>query len=187
MTDPRSLTADPFGARDTFDTGSGTAYLYRLSALADEGYDIDRLPFSIRVLLEALLRECDGKAITKDDVRRLAGYDPSDPEEADIPFVPSRVLLQDFTGVPAVVDLAALRSAMQRLGGDPQEINPQVPVHLIIDRLQQLRQLCKDTAKQLNNHTEGLQTLKDKVQRLADREATFADNIDSWVDTSPSP
>jgi len=154
MTDSRSLTADPFGARDTFDTGSGTAYLYRLSALADEGYDIDRLPFSIRVLLEALLRECDGKAITKDDVRRLAGYDPSNPEEADIPFVPSRVLLQDFTGVPAVVDLAALRSAMQRLGGNPQEINPQVPVHLIIDHSVQVDYYGVAEAVKLNSELE---------------------------------
>jgi aconitate hydratase len=154
MTDTRALTADPFDARDTFDTGSGTAYLYRLQTLADEGYDVDRLPFSIRVLLEALLRECDGKAITKDDVRRLAGYDPSGPDEVDIPFVPSRVLLQDFTGVPAVVDLAALRSAMQRLGGNPQEINPQVPVHLIIDHSVQVDHYGVAEAVKLNSELE---------------------------------
>ena len=154
MTDPRPLTNDPFGARDTFDTGSGSAYLYRLQALADEGYDINRLPFSIRVLLEALLRECDGEMITKDDVRRLAAYDPTGPEEAEIPFVPSRVLLQDFTGVPAVVDLAALRSAMERLGGDPNEINPQVPVHLIIDHSVQVDHFGTTEAVKLNSELE---------------------------------
>ena len=154
MTDPRSLTNDPFGARDTFETGSGPAYLYRLDALADEGFDIDRLPFSIRILLEGLLRECDGSTITEDDVRRLAGYDPSNPAESDIPFSPSRVLLQDFTGVPAVVDLAALRSAMQRLGGDPQEINPQVPVHLIIDHSVQVDHYGVAEAVKLNSAIE---------------------------------
>ena len=154
MTDPRSLTNDPFGARDTFETGSGPAYLYRLDALADEGFDIDRLPFSIRILLEGLLRECDGSTITEDDVRRLAGYHPSNPAEAVIPSSPSRVLLQDFTGVPAVVDLAALRSAMQRLGGDPQEINPQVPVHLIIDHSVQVDHYGVAEAVKLNSAIE---------------------------------
>ncbi len=154
MTAPPSRTTDPFGARDTFETGSGPAYLYRLDALADEGFDIDRLPFSIRILLEGLLRGCDGSTITEDDVRRLAGYDPSNPAEADIPFSPSRVLLQDFTGVPAVVDLAALRSAMQRLGGDPQEINPQVPVHLIIDHSVQVDHYGVAEAVKLNSAIE---------------------------------
>mgnify|MGYP006273183619 FL=1 len=154
MTDPRSLTADPFGARDTFDTGSGTAYLYRLQALADEGYDINRLPFSIRVLLEGLLRECDGQTITEEEVRMLADYDPASPKEADIPYMPSRVLLQDFTGVPAVVDLAALRSAMDRLDGDPNEINPQVPVHLIIDHSVQVDHYGIAEAIQLNSELE---------------------------------
>ena len=125
---------DPFGARDTFETGSGPAYLYRLSRLADHGYtNIDRLPFSIKVLLEAVLRTCDGYLVTEEDVAKLATYDPKRPAKAEIPFMPARVLLQDFTGVPAVVDLAAMRSAMARLGGDPNEINPRVPVHLVID------------------------------------------------------
>ena len=99
---------DPFGARDTFETGSGAAYLYRLDCLEALGYSIDRLPFSIRVLLEALLRRCDGFAVTEDDVVRLAQYDPKAPAREDIPFTPARVLLQDFTGVPAVVDLASV-------------------------------------------------------------------------------
>ena len=109
MTDPTTASPDPFGARDTFETGNGPAHLYRLSALADEGYDLDRLPLSIRILLEGLLRRFDGSSVTEEDIRRLAAYDPKNPAEEDIPFQPSRVLLQDFTGVPAVVDLAALR------------------------------------------------------------------------------
>jgi aconitate hydratase len=122
---------DPFAARDTFDTGSGTAWLYRLDAL--KGYDLDRLPYSIKVLLESVLRNCDGRLVTENDVTVLASYDPKAPARVEIPFSPARVLLQDFTGVPAVVDLAAMRSAMARLGGDPAEINPRVPVDLVID------------------------------------------------------
>ncbi|NBC16314.1 MAG: aconitate hydratase AcnA [Bacteroidetes bacterium] len=145
---------DPFGARDTFDTGAGAAYLYRLDTLKKQGYDIDRLPYSIRVLLEALLRECDGVAVTEADVERLASYDPKNPAEEEIPFMPARVLLQDFTGVPAVVDLAALRSAMARLGGNPDTINPQVPVHLIIDHSVQVDHFGIPDALQLNAEIE---------------------------------
>jgi len=153
---PNSITAspDPFGALDTFETGHGQAALYRLSALEDDGYDLDRLPVSIRILLEGLLRHYDGTSVTEDDIRRLASYDPKDPAEEDIPFQPSRVLLQDFTGVPAVVDLAALRSAMDRLGGDPQSINPEVPVHLIIDHSVQVDHYGLPDAVQLNSEIE---------------------------------
>ena len=120
--------SNPFSALDTFDTGHGSAQLYRLSTLEDAGDDLDRLPVSIRILLEGLLRNHDGRSVTEEDVRNLASYDPKNPADEDIPFQPSRVLLQDFTGVPAVVDLAALRSAMKRLGGDPQSTNPEVQV-----------------------------------------------------------
>ncbi len=127
-------TKNLLGARATFDTGSGDGYLYRLDALSKNGFGgIDRLPFSIKVLLESLLRECDDYLVSKEDVERLAAYDPTAPAKEEIPFLPARVLLQDFTGVPAVVDLAAMRSAMARLGGDPNEINPRVPVDLVID------------------------------------------------------
>ena len=128
------MSMNSFSTRATFDTGSGEAYLYRLDKLQDAGStDLDRLPFSIRVLLEALLRNEDGFTITADDIRALAGYDPTAPVQSEIPFKPARVILQDFTGVPAVVDLAALRSAMKRMGGDPERINPLVPVDLVID------------------------------------------------------
>jgi len=119
--------------RTSFQAGSGEAYLYSLKKLQDFGYgDMDKLPFSIKILLEAVLREYDGYVVTEDDIKVLAEYNAKDPQ-GEIPFKPSRVVLQDFTGVPAVVDLAALRSAMKRMGGDPTAINPQVPVDLVID------------------------------------------------------
>jgi len=131
---PMLTPKNSFGARATFETGSGPAYYFRLAKLQEDGLgDVERLPFSIKVLLESLLRNENGYDVTADDVRRLAAYDPAAPAEFEVPFKPARVVLQDFTGVPAVVDLAALRSAMQRMGGDPQAINPLVPVDLVID------------------------------------------------------
>jgi len=125
---------DPFSARGTFDTGSGRATLYRLRALDDAGVtNTSRLPYSIRTVLEALLRTCDGYEVTEADIRSLATWNAARPAETEIPFKPARVVLQDFTGVPCVVDLAAMRAAMQRLGGDPGRINPLVPVDLVID------------------------------------------------------
>jgi aconitate hydratase A / 2-methylisocitrate dehydratase len=125
---------DPFHARDTFNTGSGTAGIYRLSKLESAGLgSISKLPFSIRVLLEAVLRNCDGYLVTEADVKSLAAWSAASPAKVEIPFLPARVVLQDFTGVPCVVDLAAMRSAMKRLGGDPKKINPLIPVDLVID------------------------------------------------------
>ncbi len=125
---------DPFGARSTFKSGNREPGIYRLSALADQGFDrIESLPYSIRVLLETVLRNCDGHIVTKDDVASLATWNAAKPAASEIPYKPARVVLQDFTGVPAVVDLAAMRSAMGRLGGDPKKINPLIPVDLVID------------------------------------------------------
>ena len=125
---------DPFSARSTFDTGSGTASLYRLRALDDAGVtDTSRLPYCLRTILEALLRTCDGYEVTEADVRNLATWEAAKPAPVEVPFKPARVVLQDFTGVPCVVDLAAMRAAMQRLGGDANKINPLVPVDLVID------------------------------------------------------
>ncbi|MCC7086434.1 MAG: aconitate hydratase AcnA [Pirellulales bacterium] len=127
-------TKDPFGAKTSFNTGSGKAVLYRLSKLEELGLgQISALPFSIRVLLESLLRNCDGYEVSERDVRNLASWNAEQPAETEIPFKPARVVLQDFTGVPCVVDLAAMRSAMKRLGGDPKKINPLLPVDLVID------------------------------------------------------
>ncbi len=135
MTDTtESQASNPFGARATIDTSAGPATIYRLEALEQASLGrISRLPFSIKILLESVLRNCDGKLIREKDVKALAGWQPKTAERPEVPFMPARVILQDFTGVPAVVDLAAMRSAMQRLGGDPSKINPLVPVDLVID------------------------------------------------------
>jgi len=134
MADTTARNPNTFGARTVFDTGSGQAYYYRLAALQEAGLgNVDRMPFSVKVLLESLLRNEDGYIVREADIRRLAAYDPKNPAQEEIPFMPARVILQDFTGVPAVVDLAALRSAIERMGGDPDLINPHVPVDLVID------------------------------------------------------
>ncbi len=125
---------DPFDARGTFKSGNRELGIYRLSALTDQGIGhVDHLPYSIRILLESVLRNCDGQLVHEADVHALATWDAASPAKTEIPFMPARVVLQDFTGVPAVVDLAAMRSAMARLGGDPKKINPLIPVDLVID------------------------------------------------------
>jgi len=128
------MRVDTFGTRGTFDTGNGEAVIYRLSKLAAQNIGhIDNLPFSIKILLENALRNLDNFEVTEDSVREIANWNAAAPPEIEIPFKPARVVLQDFTGVPTAVDLAALRSAMARFGGDPQRINPGVPVDLVID------------------------------------------------------
>ena len=131
MTTPQQ---DPFGARAAFETGSGTAAMYRLNRLEEEGVGaVSRLPYSLKVILEAILRRCDGLGATADDVSDLVRWQATQPSSRELPFVPARVLLQDYTGLPAVADLAALRSAMHRLGGDPKRINPITQVDLVVD------------------------------------------------------
>jgi len=128
------MSKNSLGTRKSFQTGSGSAYYYSIADLEQKGFGaVSRLPFSIKVLLEAVLRECDGYVVTEDDVRKVAAYNAANPGDIEIPFKPARVVLQDFTGVPAVVDLAALRHAMAKMGGDPKKINPTVPVDLVID------------------------------------------------------
>src|ERR687895_114654 len=123
---------DPFGARESLATGFGEVEIYSLKAL-DERVEADvfSLPFSVRVLLESLLRNCGGKFVSEEDVEALASWPES--VGGELAYLPARVVMQDFTGVPAVVDLAAMRSAMQQLGGDPAKINPLVPSDLVID------------------------------------------------------
>ncbi len=128
------MPVDYFGARSTLKTSHGDYTIYRLEALEKHGLTrLDRLPFSIRVMLESVLRQCDEREITRQDVINLAGWQPRAAECPSLPFKPARVIMQDFTGVPAVVDLAVMRAAMARLGGDPKKINPLVPVDLVID------------------------------------------------------
>ncbi|MEC7983844.1 MAG: aconitate hydratase AcnA [Myxococcota bacterium] len=126
--------SNSFGAEDTFELENGeSALIYRLSALEKAGLcQLEKLPFSIRVLLESALRNHDGFLVQDKDVQNIAAWQPNG-TRGEIPFIPSRVILQDFTGVPAVVDVAALRDAMVDLGGDPQKVNPLVPVDLVID------------------------------------------------------
>jgi aconitase A len=127
---------DVFGARATLNGAYGTIHYYRLESLAQRGVQgLERLPFTVKVILENMLRHADGELITEDDVLSLAHWVPghAGQNEAEYPFLPARVLLQDFTGVPAVADLAAMRSAVARMHGDPQKINPLVPADLVID------------------------------------------------------
>ncbi len=126
------MRQDRLGTRRSLRTRGGDVQIYSLDELARRGFPIERMPFSLKVLLESLLRNCDGYVITEEDVERLARWEPG-AEPFEIAFLPARVILQDFTGVPAVVDLAAMRSAMVRLGGDPKRINPLIPVDLVID------------------------------------------------------
>ncbi|WP_214737111.1 aconitate hydratase AcnA [Exiguobacterium sp. s162] len=126
---------DAFASRTTFEVNGQSYDFYRLKKLEEEGLtDISRLPYSIRVLLESVLRQQDGRAITKEHVENLAKWGTADvSKDIDVPFKPARVVLQDFTGVPTVVDLASLRKAMADLGGDPNKINPEIPVDLVVD------------------------------------------------------
>jgi len=143
--------SDPFGASAEFNAPSGPLRYSRLGAIEDAGLGtLDRLPFSIRVLLESALRNLDGHAVREQDIRTLAAWGPETAGKTEIPFLPGRVLLQDFTGVPCVVDLAAMRAAMQRLGGDPARINPLVPCDLVIDHSVQVDYYGSDDAHSKN-------------------------------------
>ncbi len=143
---------DFFNARDQLKAGDKEYVIYRLDALEKAGLTtLKLLPFSIRVLLEAALRQCNDKEITQADVKNIAAWTPKGVRPG-IPFLPARVVLQDFTGVPGVVDLAAMRSAVARLGGDPKKINPLVPVDLVIDHSIQVDFFA--TADALTRNTE---------------------------------
>ncbi|MCL6594224.1 MAG: aconitate hydratase AcnA, partial [Alicyclobacillus sp.] len=145
----------PFGSRQTLSVNGRSFTYYRLQTLEDAGVGpVSRLPFSIKVLLEAVLRQIDGRAVTEEHVRDLANWHAPAPQQTEVPFKPARILLQDFTGVPAVVDLAALRSAMNRLGGDPKRINPLVPVDLVIDHSVQVDAFGSPEALQFNMEKE---------------------------------
>jgi aconitate hydratase len=142
---------NPFGARTTLELDGGPATIYRLDALEAAGLaTVERLPFSIRVLLENALRWCGRGAVTEAHVRELAAWSPAATGAGEIPFMPARVVLQDFTGVPSVVDLAAMRDAMARMGGDPERINPGVPCDLVIDHSVQVDHYGSPEAFRLN-------------------------------------
>jgi aconitate hydratase len=159
---------DFFNSKDTLSVGGKDYTYYRLDALEKAGLTtLQRLPFSIRILLEAALRQCNGVEITQEDVKNIAAWTPAPPSppfsakmgeagggRPGIPLLPARVVMQDFTGVPAVVDLAAMRSAVARLGGDPKKINPLVPVDLVIDHSVQVDFFASQDALQRNTEVE---------------------------------
>jgi aconitate hydratase len=142
-------SSDSFGARDTLEVGDRTYEIYRLDALQEKS-DVARLPYSMKVLLENVLRLEDGSSVTSDDVEAIATWDARAEPSVEIPFQPARVLMQDFTGVPAIVDLAAMRDAMEGLGGEPGRIDPLVPVDLIIDHSVQVDAFGSDRAFEIN-------------------------------------
>jgi aconitate hydratase len=149
------MTQDFFNAREVLSTSHGDYVIYRLDKLEQAGLTkLIKLPFSIRVMLESVLRQCNDREITQADVRNLAGWKPRASHRPSLPFRPGRVVMQDFTGVPAVVDLAAMRSAVDRLGGDPRKINPQVPVDLVIDHSVQVDFFASSDALQRNAELE---------------------------------
>ncbi|HUF35781.1 MAG TPA: aconitate hydratase AcnA [Gemmatimonadales bacterium] len=146
-----SASLNPFGSRGTLPLGSGTAVVYRLPELARQGLaDLDRLPFSIRILLENTLRHAGRGVVGEEHVRELAAWRPTTATRGEVPFMPARVVLQDFTGVPCVVDLAAMRDAMARMQGDPDRINPVVPCDLVIDHSVQVDFFGSNRAYKLN-------------------------------------
>lgn len=145
---------DFFNARDVLKVGDKEYAIYRLDALEKAGLtDLKKLPYSIRIVLEAALRQCNDKEITQTDVKNIAAWTPK-ALRPGIPFLPARVVMQDFTGVPAVVDLASMRSAVARLGGDPKKINPLVPVDLVIDHSVQVDFFATSDALRRNTEVE---------------------------------
>src|SRR5438445_4023902 len=143
---------DEFKTLKKFDAGNGReGFLHSLPALEEQGVGkISRLPVSIRIVLESVLRNCDGKKVRRGDVEALAKWNAKKPANEEIPFVVARIVLQDFTGVPLVVDLAAMRSAVKQLGGDPKIIEPLVPVDLVVDHSVQVDFFGSAKALQLN-------------------------------------
>ncbi|HEY2715699.1 MAG TPA: aconitate hydratase [Solirubrobacterales bacterium] len=143
------MSSDSFGARSTLAVSGREYEVFRLDALQDH-FDVARLPYSIKVLLENVLRLEDGVSVSKEDVEAIAGWDAKAEPSVEIPFQPARVLMQDFTGVPAVVDLAAMRDAMEEIGGDPSAINPLVDVDLVIDHSVQVDAFGNERAFAVN-------------------------------------
>lgn len=145
------MAGDPFNAKDTLSV-NGNDYSYiNLKSLQAQGVgNIEKMPFSIRVLLEAMVRNLDGFIVTNDDIAGLANYNAKSVNSVEMPFMPGRVVLQDFTGVPCVVDLAAMRDAMKNLGGDPEQINPAVACDLVIDHSVQVDDFATRVALTIN-------------------------------------
>src|ERR1700690_22462 len=161
-----AASKNSFGAQASLNVGDARYEVYRLDALERAGVGAaSKLPFSLKILLENLLRHEDGRFVSADDVRALASWNPAAALQKEVAFMPARVLLQDFTGVPAVVDLAAMREAMKRLGGDPKKINPPQPVELVIDPSVQVDAFGSAGAMKINGQLEYLRN-KERYQFL---------------------
>jgi aconitate hydratase len=160
-----SQNVNSFGAQSSIEAG-GKFDIFRLDALERSGMgNVSRLPFSLKVLLENLLRHEDNRTVRADDIQALANWQPKAPSastatEREVSFMPARVLMQDFTGVPAVVDLASMRDAVRRLGGNPDKINPLLPVELVIDHSVQVDRFGSADALAFNNEIEFLRNIE---------------------------
>src|SRR5580658_1067227 len=143
---------DSFKAKTTLDVGKKKYEIYGLAALKSQG--VDRLPFSLKILLENLLRFEDGVNVKKSDIEALLAWDPKAAPHYEIAFTPARVIMQDFTGVPCIVDLAAMRDAIVRLGGDAERVNPLAPAELVIDHSVQVDEYGSSGALAANNKIE---------------------------------
>src|SRR6201993_2976279 len=163
-----------FGSRSLLRAGKREYEIYRLDVLEKQGCKTKHLPYSLRILLENLLRREDGTTVKADDIRALTSWDPKATPDREIAFMPSRVLMQDFTGVPAVVDLAAMRDAMKALGGDPNKINPLVPAELVIDHSVQVDEFGTPQSFQLNAELE-FQRNKERYAFLRWGQTAFKD------------
>src|SRR5690606_3846287 len=153
-----------FDTLKTFKIGKKTGRFYSLPALGKSlGIDVQRLPVSIRIVLESVLRNCDGKKVTEEHVRQLANWQPNAKREDEIPFVVARVVLQDFTGVPLLADIAAMRSVAQAMGKDPKTIEPLVPVDLVVDHSVMIDYFGSKNALDLNMKLE-FQRNKERYQ-----------------------
>ncbi len=146
-----SQTSDSFASRSTLSSGNRSYTIYRLPALEAKGFNLGRLPFSLKILLENLLRREDGVNVTAADIEFLARWDAKAEPSREIAYMPARVLMQDFTGVPAIVDLGAMRDAIKTLGGDPERVNPLVPAELVIDHSVQVDEFGTAAAYEANS------------------------------------
>jgi aconitate hydratase len=149
------LSDDSFGVKNSLDVNGESFTYYDITQLDEQGItDLENLPFSMRVLLENLVRTEDGRATTPEDIEQVAEYDARDVSDHEVAFMPSRVVMQDLTGVPAIVDFAALRSAMDRFGGDPSRINPEIPAQMVIDHSVQVDEFGTEDAIRINEKME---------------------------------
>src|SRR5271165_6910049 len=147
------MSANSFGSKSTLEVGGRTYEIFRIDAL-QTSHDVARLPFSLKILLENLLRNEDGEAIRAADIEALAKWNAKAEPSDEIAFTPARVVMQDFTGVPAIVDLAAMRDAMNAMGGDASKINPLVPAELVIDHSVQVDEFGTPRAFERNAELE---------------------------------